>query len=734
MAREGKGGGFKLEVPLDASGVDGFKPDQAVKIAVLDRAGRYQAETVELDPKGRGTASFGFKENPGAVRVLVGPANASDEELQALQTISTTVSGRQWQVSRDLKLQPILISSYYWYWWLWWCRDFTIRGRVLCPDGTPVPGARVCAFDADWWWWWSSKQEVGCATTDATGSFEIKFRWCCGYWPWWWWKLRTWQFEPFLADRIVPVLQRHLKLGAVDPSPQPDLAVFDRLLAEREASSTPGFEVEGVVPSGERETFTRDRVELGLKGSLDLTVLPDLRERLLKWLPVVPELDRLRLWPWWPWYPWWDCTPDIIFRVTQDCETPGTVIVDEGWWDVRWNIPTTLDVTLTANGNACCIPQDPDPQEDCILVDSVCGNPINLIGGNAGAPLVPAGYLRPGLISIHGDRPYGGTLRIGGQIGDPVDYYDFQWSADNGATWNDMPSAAVGNVYRTYWIPATSDFPTVPFLDTVDGRLVYETRQHYEATHDPLTWGNTRFWLSVNYFLLIRWLTQNNFADGTYHLRARGWDLAGVNLVNPRILLVCSTETENRLIVTIDNRVEGPGSGHPTSPDHPCGSGTVHTCTQEPDTDFMTVRINGVPIGPCTNFDATGGGSLEIDFLAHDPDGHLAYYSLLATYGENLAINLLSVPGATLAPGPAGPVPPAAQVGQTYALARGQGATAPTWHGGTLRLTIPDLRNAFPQTCCYQLELRAYKRTIVNCNHGFHSHRNLSELSFAVMV
>ena len=31
----------------------------------------------------------------------------------------------------------------------------------------------------------------------------------------------------------------------------------------------------------------------------------------------------------------------------------------------------------------------------------------------------------------------------------------------------------------------------------------------------------------------------------------------------------------------------------------------------------------------------------------------------------------------------------------------------------------PDLRDAFPETCCYQIELWAYKRTVVNCDYGY---------------
>ena len=221
----------------------------------------------------------------------------------------------------------------------------------------------------------------------------------------------------------------------------------------------------------------------------------------------------------------------------------------------------------------------------------------------------------------------------------------------------------------------------------------------------------------------------------------KSWDLdADGNLVERPILPLCDTEDDNGIVLTIDNRFVGAGSGHPTAPDHPCGTGTVHTCTTEPDTDFLDVRINGQSVGACANVDASEGGELKIDFLAHDPDGHLAYYTLRATYGENLAVNLLTVPSAVLTAGPGGaPVPPAAQVGPNYGdadaskSALSQGAVSPTWHGGAIRLTISNLLQAFPVTCCYQLELRAYKRTIDTCNDNW-PHRNLSEFSLTVAV
>ena len=209
------------------------------------------------------------------------------------------------------------------------------------------------------------------------------------------------------------------------------------------------------------------------------------------------------------------------------------------------------------------------------------------------------------------------------------------------------------------------------------------------------------------------------------------------------------------MVLRIDNRLEGAASGHPMAdPNHPCGSGTVHTCTLEPDTDFLGVRIvrrdaiTGAPTGEVTAVDACGNvpigpkDLLQVDFLAHDPEGHLAYYTLQATYRENLARNLLVLPGATLTPLGGAPVPAAVQVGPSYSLARRPnppipppdgGAAAPTWHGGAIRLEVL-AQFAFPETCCYQLELRAHKRTVVTCDHSLWGHTNYSEYSFMIVV
>src|SRR5262249_14923446 len=154
------------------------------------------------------------------------------------------------------------------------------------------------------------------------------------------------------------------------------------------------------------------------------------------------------------WEPWWDCDPDITFRVTQNCRGQDAVLVDEGFWQTRWDIPTVLDVTLVANENACCVPPRQGCQEgDCLLLTEACDDLVKDIGGTAGPAPLRAGYLTPGLVAINGDQPYAGDIPISGtaECMAGVDYYEFEWSSDGGITWNDMPVSAAGSFARVYY-------------------------------------------------------------------------------------------------------------------------------------------------------------------------------------------------------------------------------------------------------------------------------------------
>ena len=49
-----------------------------------------------------------------------------------------------------------------------------------------------------------------------------------------------------------------------------------------------------------------------------------------------------------------------------------------------------------------------------------------------------------------------------------------------------------------------------------------------------------------------------------------------------------------------------------------------------------------------------------------------------------------------------------------------------------MRLSIPQAKLAFPETCCYLIELVGYKRNIVNCSSP--PYYNQSHLSVTVIV
>jgi hypothetical protein len=308
-----------------------------------------------------------------------------------------------------------------------------------------------------------------------------------------------------------------------------------------------------------------------------------------------------------------------------------------------------------------------------------------------------------------------------------VDYYEIE--VNDGSGWNSMPGGATVDFRRRWLETGTWATGDVPFNWTmISGHNVVMSRERFEATGGLGGWNTSRFWIA-NRDLVVP-IDSTKFPDGTYRFRVIGWGVdSGGNLVNPQVLPVCGTQVDNDLVLTFDNRVIDP-IGHPGS--HNCGG--VHTCTLEPDTHIMAVRINGVLVDPCDTVDAASG-LLEIDFLAHDPDGHLAVYGLQATYGLNQSVNLLNRPSSAITA-----LTPGAFVGPTYGEALADGAAAPHWHGGRYRLTV-NADEAFPEPCCYQLELRAWKRTVVGGQSGInfkcagsYPHNNLTEYTLGVGV
>jgi hypothetical protein len=668
------GAKFSIDVPINASGVEQRTAGDSVKVAVIGNQGVISAQIVEIDAKGHGTAHFSFPINPGAVEVVVGPPDATDDELPHLQTISRSITARM-MLQATIKLPAIIIPNYHWVWWRHWCRTFTIHGRLVCANGKPVPAATVCAYDVDRWWWWSSQQQVGCAVTDINGAFTITFRWCCGWLPIWWWRLRTWHLEPRLIEQITPMFEIDPHIVMPTPSQQPSLAIFNQVLT----------------------TDTEPVGRLMNMHEVNPETLEHLRQPLVKVLGPNLALEKLRIWPWYPWRPWWDCTPDIIFRATQSCDGQTRVIVDESPWEVRWNIAQNSHVTLQANHEACCVDTPEQPKGNCMVFSSVCGSAANHIGGNFDAPAAPAGYLYPGGPGSYADMAYGGAVNIYGLFGDltDIDYYEFELATDPSGSWNPLGLDAMSGFDRYYCEGESTT--TISFNVTpIDGHLVIESREHYEAQHDPTSWNLTRFWIGLSRDQLIQWIS-TKVADGTYYLRLVGYKEAGGKLSQRQILPLCGSEGANSLVLTIDNL----------------------TGSLDPAADIVDVRIDGASVQPCSKGEITGDAGLEVDFVAYDQDAHLYQYTLIVTFDKNQSIDLLnpiSAPGVTVTPKALGSIPAADYTGHTYEAAKAQGATAPVWRGGGMTLSIPKLRDVFKKTCCYQLELRVFKRSIVSCS------------------
>jgi hypothetical protein len=702
---------FKVTVPIDASAIADVDKGHPLKVVARDAKGKTQSQIVKLDDR-KATATFTFDERPSGLRVFVAPQDVPDEDVDKLQTVAADVNARL-LTKNDVTIPAITIAPFYWQWWLRWCRTFTIHGRLLCADGSPVPGAQICAYDVDWFWWWQSTQQVGCATTAADGSFEIKFRWCCGWWPWWWWRLRNWQIDRNLYARIIEKLPPELKIRRIPlPDPVPDLKVFQSFLPQANPVTVrPGIPqiLDKVLPQLGNVLGNATQQST----PIDLTVVEKLREPLAARLPKIAEADTLRIWPWFPWSPWFDCAPDIVFRATQDCTQQGAVILEPG--RPLWDIGTDTTVTLQANEKACCVAR-PHDGDGCLTITDVCRIPANHVGTD--------GYANSGT----SDNPFAGTIDIRGEADNMtnVDYYQFvyEYFDPSTSTWGPetpVPPGSAGAFARLYidhsMPPHTwQSAPFPPLL--IDGRTVYESLPHYEATHPPNNWNSPagRQWHASEYDELMPWVTsRETYADGLYRLHVKGYKLVAGHLV-PEDLFICNERTPSYVHVRLDNRFE-PDPSHATGPGHSCGAGTVHLCVTEPDCDIVSVALNGgAPFNACSIQGVRDTDTVDVTFFVTDPDGHLGGFTLEATWGENLRFDVLSC-------GTLDTVPSGGPVMSQYTH-----QPDGIWPGGTYRVSVPG--HCFRDTCCYQLTLHAWKRTIINCSSPLHE--NWSTFSFMV--
>ncbi|MDQ7993596.1 MAG: hypothetical protein REI45_13070 [Propionicimonas sp.] len=697
---------FVLTIPLDHRELTGLARNDKVKVVARAADGRTTSTTVTVGGKEASQAELSFAAPPGRLRVALGPADADDHQILDADTLGINVPARMWEDLRKLTVAPIRIGAFHWGWWKRWCRTITIKGRLVCPDGRGVPGARICVDDIDRWFIWTSREEVACTTTAPDGSFAMTFRWCCGLYPWWWWfRVRAWQLDDSLASLVARTLDASPDVRLAPPTTQPSLSTFRHVLSR---------------------TDLRLAAAVGQPlADLDPAVLDKVRDTLVRTLPASPELERLAIWPWAPWTPWRDCRPDLVFRAVQDCGDGPVTVLYEGVGQTRWDVPDEFEVTLTANAEACCLPRP--PEDDCLILDAVCGHGMHHVAGNqaapAGTPAAVEGYLVTAVDGVDQalDIPFGGSVPIYQNPSDliGVDYYAFEHSTDGGATWLPLPAGATP-AFPRYWQlfpgPSVGSESFTPV--TVGAYQVYETRRHFEDTHYG-DWSpvGDRYWMSTNYELLLP-LASTALVDGRHHLRVVQFTKTGPEeFTGPEPVLGCDNETQAGCVLVIDNRVIT-ALGH--DPSHNCGG--VHLCTVEPDTELRSVRVNGDLVGPCDTIDREPGSMTEIEFEVTDPDGHLGWFTLTSHYGNNSAVDLLA--GGTLTCISGGPD------ASSYAAALAGGATRPTWEGGVFRLQVPT-EVAFPVPCCYLLRLEAGKRTLENCAQWV---RNASEMTLGIGV
>jgi len=262
------------------------------------------------------------------------------------------------------------------------------------------------------------------------------------------------------------------------------------------------------------------------------------------------------------------------------------------------------------------------------------------------------------------------------------------------------------------------------------------TRSHYEALHPAIPrFGGSVIWYDYDTLFYFNTLANPGLTpDGLYQLRFVGYTAdAADNLIpaSERIMPTCGQAATETVYVRIDNQAM---IHAPSTPLHPCGPGTVHTCTNEPDCYIRKICVNEGTlsercISACDIVKLSATDTLTVHFTATCPpsadDGHLGGYWLRAEYGVSQVFYIGTGLHGTFA------ADPTFEVGPDYATALLQGAPRPHWYGGDYKVTLRG--TDFPECCAYLLHLRAWKRTTNGCADPQWVHANEFAIAFTIL-
>lgn len=717
------------ELDLSQVSKTDFKSDLDLRVAVV-REGKILGSSVVKAPSSAAQrAAFAVEFQPIGVIpcpviLVIGP-NVADREFLGMDAVKRVVDvaapagqpggkAKAADLAAKIDIGAVPIDPSIYICWIRCCSYYTIRGRVVCrqwsydPEtrrwflcDSPVPGAKVHIYDVNCFLWWCWRHEIGTATTDINGNFSFTFLWCC--FRWFPWLDAKWTVDPELYRRISQLLaSANITLPPVPPQPGPDPALLQSLFGRALAAS------------GSRRTLP---AAPGMAAASSLSA-----EALLKVLPPSAEMEALHVWPWWP---WGNCGPNIVFEATQFCHDRFNVVYAESNAQTRWDIPTSLSVTLVANELACCIPTCRDPEcPDCLKLTWVCNTPTDQISALVGPPDL-RGFANT---LAKSDLAFIGALQIRGAAGVP--YFKVQWSF-NGGAFTDMPTPVFGGFSRSYW-NGSSMVPVLPpgFTPQLkNGQVVMVSRQHYEVLNPAIPrFGPPPGEVIWNDYDTLFYFNTPGIADGLYQLQLVGYDVdASDNLIlsSARVLPTCGERTGETLYLRVDNNQ----GIHPLpTPTHPCGGSTIHFCTNEPDCFIRSIcknegRVDMVCVSACDIVHMKPDDTLTIHFSVTCPpttnDGHLGGYTLDAEYGVAQILNLgLAAPAApcpSLLTEPRGTfeADPTVEIGPDYVSALGQGAPRPQWYGGDYKVTLRGCD--FPESCAYLFRLCAWKRTTNGC-------------------